>query len=62
VAIDASVAIGPIPAGFGIVVKLVVSLPGLEHEVAKELVDAAHQVCPYSNATRGNIVVDLTLG
>ncbi len=59
--IDASVAIGPIPAGFGIAVKLVVSLPGLEHEVAKELVDAAHQVCPYSNATRGNIVVDLQL-
>lgn len=59
--IDASVAIGPIPAGFGIAVKLVVSLPGVEHEVAKELVDAAHQVCPYSNATRGNIIVDLQI-
>lgn len=57
--IEASVAIGPIPAGFGIAVKLVVSLPGVEHDVAKELVDAAHQVCPYSNATRGNIIVDL---
>ena len=60
-AIDASVSIGPITAGFGIAVKLVVNLPGLEHEVAKELVDAAHQVCPYSNATRGNIVVDLQI-
>ncbi len=59
--IDASVSIGPIPAGFGISAKLVVSLPGLEHEVAKDLIDAAHQVCPYSNATRGNIVVDLSL-
>lgn len=57
--IEASVAIGPIPAGFGISVKLVVSLPGVEHDIAKELVDAAHQVCPYSNATRGNIIVDL---
>ncbi len=60
-AIDASVSIGPIPAGFGISAKLVVSLPGLEHDVAKDLIDAAHQVCPYSNATRGNIVVDLSL-
>ncbi len=59
--IDASVAIGPIPAGFGIAVKLVVSLPGIEREAGKELIDAAHQVCPYSNATRGNIVVDLQL-
>ena len=57
--IEASVAIGPIPAGFGIAVKLVVNLPGVEHDIAKELVDAAHQVCPYSNATRGNIIVDL---
>ncbi len=57
--IDASVSIGPIPAGFGLAVKMVVNLPGLEKEAAKELVDAAHQVCPYSNATRGNIIVDL---
>ncbi len=57
--IDASVAIGPVAAGFGIAVKMVVSLPGLDHETSRELVDAAHQVCPYSNATRGNILVDL---
>ena len=59
--VDASVDIGPIPQGFGIGVKLVVDLPGLDRTVAQDLVDAAHQVCPYSNATRGNIVVDLTL-
>ena len=59
--VDASVDIGPIPQGFGIGVKLVVDLPGLDRTVAQELVDAAHEVCPYSNATRGNIVVDLSL-
>ena len=59
--VDASVDIGPIPQGFGIAVKLVVDLPGLDRGVAQDLLDAAHQVCPYSNATRGNIVVDLSL-
>ncbi|MES2979294.1 MAG: organic hydroperoxide resistance protein [Pseudomonadota bacterium] len=60
-AIDASVGIGPIPAGFGIEAKLVVSLPGMDREVGEKLIAAAHQVCPYSNATRGNIVVDLSM-
>ncbi|MES2771429.1 MAG: organic hydroperoxide resistance protein [Pseudomonadota bacterium] len=60
-AIDASVDIGPIPAGFGIAVRLVVSLPGMERAVAQDLLDSAHQVCPYSNATRGNIEVELSL-
>jgi Ohr subfamily peroxiredoxin len=60
-AIDASVDIGPIPAGFGIAVRMAISLPGLDRAVAQDLVDAAHQVCPYSNATRGNIDVELTL-
>jgi lipoyl-dependent peroxiredoxin len=60
-AIDASVDIGPIPAGFGIAAKLVVSLPGMDRVVAQDLIDTAHKVCPYSNATRGNIVVDLSL-
>jgi Ohr subfamily peroxiredoxin len=59
--IDASVDIGPIPAGFGIAVRLAISLPGMEHSVAQNLVDTAHEVCPYSNATRGNIDVELTL-
>lgn len=60
-AIDASVDIGPIPNGFGIAVRLTVSLPGMDRTVAQDLVNAAHQVCPYSNATRGNIEVGLTL-
>ncbi|WP_434627083.1 organic hydroperoxide resistance protein [Chromobacterium sp. CV08] len=60
-AIDASVSIGPIPQGFGIAAQLTVSLPGLERAVAQELLNAAHQVCPYSNATRGNIEVDIVL-
>ena len=59
--IDASVDIGSIPQGFGIAAKLVVSLPGLDRAVAQELVESAHKVCPYSNATRGDIEVDLTL-
>jgi len=59
--IASSVSIGQIPAGFGIEVKLVVSLPGVDRAVGQQLIDAAHLVCPYSNATRGNIVVDLSL-
>jgi Ohr subfamily peroxiredoxin len=59
--IDAEVDIGPIPQGFGIAARLAVSLPGLDRTVAQDLVDTAHKVCPYSNATRGNIVVDLRL-
>ncbi|MCA3239200.1 MAG: organic hydroperoxide resistance protein [Curvibacter sp.] len=59
--IDAEVDIGPIPQGFGIAARLAVSLPGLDRAVAQDLVDTAHKVCPYSNATRGNIVVDLRL-
>ena len=60
-AIDASIDLGPIPAGFGIAAKLVVSLPGMDRAVAQDLIDTAHGVCPYSNATRGNIDVTLTL-
>ena len=61
VSITADVGIGPIPAGFGIQVALQVSIPGFEREQAEALVAAAHQVCPYSNATRGNIDVTLTV-
>ena len=60
-AIDASVDIGPIPAGFGIAVRLDIHLPGMDRAAAQALIDSAHQVCPYSNATRGNIEVQLTL-
>ena len=59
--IDASVDIGPIPAGFGIAAKLVINLPGLDRAIAEDLVQTAHQVCPYSNATRGNIDVELVI-
>ncbi|MEJ6003487.1 organic hydroperoxide resistance protein [Paucibacter soli] len=61
VSITSDVGIGPIPAGFGIQVAMRISLPGMERAAAQALVDAAHKVCPYSNATRGNIEVTLTL-
>jgi Ohr subfamily peroxiredoxin len=63
VAIDSSVSLGPINDGkaYGIAVKLAVTLPGLDAAQKKLLVDTAHQVCPYSNATRGNIDVELTV-
>ena len=59
--IDATVGIGPIPAGFGIEVQLVVRIPGMAPDQAMDLVNQAHIVCPYSNATRGNIEVTLTV-
>lgn len=59
--IEGSVGIGAIPTGFGIEVELRISLPGLAPEAAQTLVDRAHIVCPYSNATRGNIDVTLTI-
>lgn len=59
VAIDADVSIGPIPQGFGIAVKLTIFLPGMDQASAQDLVNSAHQICPYSNATRGNIEVTL---
>jgi Ohr subfamily peroxiredoxin len=59
--IAADVGIGPIPNGFGIQVALNVKIPGMERAAAEKLVQAAHQVCPYSNATRGNIEVALNV-
>jgi lipoyl-dependent peroxiredoxin len=61
VSITSDVAIGPIPQGFGIQVAMRISLPGMDRAAAQALIEAAHQVCPYSNATRGNIDVSLTL-
>ena len=61
VSIDASVDLGKIPNGYGIAVRLDITLPGMERAAAQALVDAAHQVCPYSNATRGNVDVTLAL-
>lgn len=59
--IDASVDLGKIPDAYGIAVRLDVSLPGMDRVAAQDLLEAAHQVCPYSNATRGNIEVTITL-
>lgn len=59
VSIEGSVGIGPIPNGFGIEVTLKVSVPGLPRADVESLVQKAHLVCPYSNATRGNIDVRL---
>ena len=61
VSIDASLDLGKIPAGYGIAARLDISLPGMDRTAAQALIDAAHQVCPYSNATRGNIDVTITL-
>lgn len=47
--------------GFGLAVQLEVTLPNVDADTAKQLVEQAHQVCPYSNATRGNVEVTLTV-
>ncbi len=60
--VTGEVGIGPNgQGGFGLKVSLSVSLPGLDRSVAEGIVAKAHEVCPYSNATRGNIEVDLKL-
>jgi len=59
--IEGSVGIGQIPTGFGIEVELKVHVPGLPREQVQALVEQAHVVCPYSNATRGNIDVRLVV-
>jgi Ohr subfamily peroxiredoxin len=61
VSVEGSVGIGPLPTGFGIEVQLNISLPGVPADEAQALIDRAHIVCPYSNATRGNIDVTLRL-
>jgi Ohr subfamily peroxiredoxin len=61
VSVQGSVGIGVIPNGFGIEVDLKISLPGMDRAEAQTLIDRAHIVCPYSNATRGNIDVRLSL-
>ena len=60
--VTATVGIGPRDdgQGFGLDVALEVSAPGVDREVAQKLVEQAHIVCPYSNATRGNVDVDLS--
>ena len=60
-AVDAEVDLGTNEGGFVLQARLNVSLPGMDREVAQAVVDAAHQICPYSKATRGNIDVEINL-
>ncbi|MFY0576581.1 organic hydroperoxide resistance protein [Cystobacter fuscus] len=61
VAVDAEVDLGTTAGAFFLQARLKVSLPGLEANLARSLIEAAHQTCPYSKATRGNIAVTLDL-
>jgi lipoyl-dependent peroxiredoxin len=61
VAITANVSIGPVGRAYGLAVELHAAIPELPRDVAQKLLEDAHQVCPYSNATRGNIAVTLSL-
>jgi lipoyl-dependent peroxiredoxin len=61
--VEADVSIGTIPGGgYGLAVVLKVAIPGVDRDAARSLTEAAHEVCPYSNATRGNIDVTLEIG
>jgi lipoyl-dependent peroxiredoxin len=60
-AVDAEVDLCSTGDGFSLQARLNVSLPGMDHQVAQSLVDTAHQTCPYSKATRGNIDVEINL-
>ena len=59
--VTSAVGIGVQGQAFGLAVELTVEMPGVEREKAQEMVERAHQVCPYSNATRGNVEVTLTV-
>ena len=60
--VTSTVGIGPrSEGGFGLDIALAITLPGMDHSAAEALVQKAHQVCPYSNATRGNIDVKLSV-
>ncbi|HLS25872.1 MAG TPA: organic hydroperoxide resistance protein [Beutenbergiaceae bacterium] len=60
-AVSATIGVRSFDAGGGLTARIEVEVPGLERDVAQELVDQAHQMCPYSRATRGNIDVDVQL-
>ncbi|WP_370412560.1 organic hydroperoxide resistance protein [Streptomyces fradiae] len=59
--VTAEVGIGKNDEGFGIIVKISATIPNVDAETAKSLIEKAHQVCPYSKATRGNITVELAV-
>jgi osmotically inducible protein OsmC len=60
-AVDAEIDLGPEGGAFSLAARLYVSLPGMERAAAQRLIEATHQVCPYSRATHGNIAVETTL-
>ena len=60
-AVDAEVDLGTAGNAYFLQARLNVSVPGLDRDVAQRIVDAAHQTCPYSKATRGNIDVDIRI-
>jgi Ohr subfamily peroxiredoxin len=60
-AVDAEIDLGPEEGAFSLAARLYVSLPGMERATAERLIEATHQVCPYSRATHGNIAVETTL-
>ncbi|MFE3628732.1 organic hydroperoxide resistance protein [Streptomyces goshikiensis] len=59
--VTAEVGIGKNDDGFGLIVKITASIPNVDAATAKDLIEKAHQVCPYSKATRGNITVELAV-
>ncbi|WP_055603389.1 organic hydroperoxide resistance protein [Streptomyces aureus] len=59
--VTAEVGIGKNDDGFGLIVKISATIPNVDDETAKSLIEKAHQVCPYSKATRGNITVELAV-
>lgn len=59
--ITAKVGMGPVAVGYALTVELKASLPGIDKALAEEIVHGAHERCPYSNATRGNVPVVLTV-
>jgi len=61
VTVTATVGLGPVEPGYALAVELAVALPGIAPAQAQEIVEAAHERCPYSHATRGNVDVTLTL-
>lgn len=60
--VQGSVGFGPTSNGFGIAVELKITIPGLDNAKTEDLMKKAHMICPYSNATRGNIPVNLVVG
>jgi lipoyl-dependent peroxiredoxin len=61
VAVDAEIDLGAGDGGFSLQARLVISLPGMPRDLAQTLIETAHQICPYSKMSRGNIDVSLAL-